>query len=594
MGGLVKGLLCLAILSLSRANNSTLPVAVLLPESGAQEVEGKQYRYVAEAALAYVNNQSWMVGQLNVTFHDTKSTAFDAWQAAEGAFKGNAATPAALVGPSYSSAALAASVSARAQAVPMLLFDATNPGLSRQPFVLRTCATDALYSQALVATLAEFEWAQFGVVYSATDYGRGFKEQLALTVSKANGGGTGGSLRMAVAAEFDSSAGHAQEELLLALEAIRSANLRIITLLCHPADAVKVMELAAARGMTGKGWLWIGPEWSTMELLQLDASPKLRAALGGMLGLVPDNGNAELRRVLGAASSAAWNVSAAGAGALFDAMWLLGDVHSANQSAVGAGLYTELLRGGTRARPSPVFERPIALDTVTKARSNQALQLVNFQGEGFVTVAAFQMGGKLVLGAGGAGAIVWPGEQGAPPSDRGSASISESAVYFFFVLLGLIGTYVADALLHEYQVYALPSSGATILVGIVIGGIVKAIGSASMIAAAKFDEQLFTLILLPIIVFESGYAMRRTYFFSQLGSILTCVRQRPVPFPPLLLPTHPSHLRPHTPLTILPTQRNHTIPPSQLCRVRHAHFNAPRRARAARRLDGGAGLCAPH
>ena len=36
--------------------------------------------------------------------------AFDAWQAAEGAFKGNAATPAALVGPSYSSAALAASI----------------------------------------------------------------------------------------------------------------------------------------------------------------------------------------------------------------------------------------------------------------------------------------------------------------------------------------------------------------------------------------------------------------------------------------------------------------------------------------------------
>jgi sodium/hydrogen exchanger 8 len=550
------------------------PVSVLLPLSGREQSEGAQYKQTAELAVQLINNQSWFAGhKLELTFEDTQSTSFGAWQAAQSAVGPSATTkPLVLVGPSYSAPALAASVSARNARIPMVLFDATNPALSRIPdFVLRTCATDELYAQALVALLRAFDWGQFGAVYSATDYGRGFKEQLALAVSQENGGGGGaeGGLFMRVAAEFapcgaagcgvggggGGGGGSSDEELEVALKQVREANLRVVALLAHPAEAARVMRLAARRGMTGKGWLWIGPEWSTAEMLAAagaaagaagaadkDAVAALAEAMGGMLGLVPDNGNAALRAALRPAGVLPASVSVAHAGALFDALWLVADRHVASEAAAGADLFYALANGTTAARPSPIFGgRPVALGAASRARSNAVLQLVNFApvaagsdsggdspgGFAFRTVATFAQagqpggGGALAFGPGGPGAIVWAGGQHTPPSDRGSASIAESATYFFLVLLGLVGAYVADALLHEYQVHALPASGATILFGVLIGALVKAIGSAKMIAAAKFDEQLFTLILLPIIVFESGYAMHRTHFFSQLGSIVT-------------------------------------------------------------------------
>ena len=450
------------------------PVSVLLPLSGREQSEGAQYEQTAELAVQLINNQSWFAGhKLVLTFEDTQSTSFGAWQAAERAVSATT-KPLVLVGPSYSAPALAASVSARNARIPMVLFDATNPALSRIPdFVLRTCATDELYAQALVALLRAFDWGQFGAVYSATDYGRGFKEQLALAVSKENGGAEGG-LSMRVAAEFapcgaagcgGGGGGSSDEELELALKEVREANLRVVALLAHPAEAARVMRLAARHGMTGKGWLWIGPEWSTAEMLaaagaagaaDVDAAAALAEAMGGMLGLVPDNGNAALRAALRPAGALPASVSVAHAGALFDALWLVADRHVASEGAAAGDdlFFYALANGTTAARPSPVFGgRPVSLGAASRARTNAVLQLVNFAptaagadsggdsgGFAFRTIATFAQaagqpgGGALAFGAGGPGAIVWAGGQHTPPSDRGSASIAESATYFFLVL----------------------------------------------------------------------------------------------------------------------------------------------------------------
>ena len=145
-------------------------------------------------------------------------------------------------------------------------------------------------------------------------------------------------------------------------------------------------------------------------------------------------------------------------------------------------------------------------------------------GNGYRVVGTFDIdvaGSTLALSVPDDNAIVWPGDQKAPPSDRGRPSVSTQAVYFFIVLIGLVGSFVAESVLHERGIHALSASGATIIIGIVVGAVVQAIGNADMIAAAKFDEELFVLILLPIIVFESGFVMRRTHFFAQLGSIIT-------------------------------------------------------------------------
>ena len=87
----------------------------------------------------------------------------------------------------------------------MVLFDATSPALSQKDFVMRTCATDALYSEATLAALQYFGWKQFAIVYSATAYARAFKEALAFSVHK---GST--DLTIGASAEFAASPGATQ------------------------------------------------------------------------------------------------------------------------------------------------------------------------------------------------------------------------------------------------------------------------------------------------------------------------------------------------------------------------------------------------
>ena len=42
----------------------------------------------------------------------------------------------------------------------------------------------------------------------------------------------------------------------------------------------------------------------------------------------------------------------------------------------------------------------------------------------------------------------------------------------------------------------------------------------TMAELLQFDEGVFVLLFLPIIIFESSYALRKRYFFHQVGTIL--------------------------------------------------------------------------
>eukprot|EP00937_MAST-01D_sp_MAST-1D-sp2_P005153 g5153.t1 len=501
-----------------------VPVSVLLPESGPLKSQGDEYKQTAQASALYINAQPFMTDpdvQLQLSFHDTNSTAYGAWKAAHDATATTNSAPALLVGPSYSGPALTASVTAQHSSTPMVLFDATSPALSDKAFVLRTCTTDSAYARATLQLMQHYDWQQFGMVYSSSQYGRGFKELLSLEVHAAGSG-----VAIAASAEFaqsDSGAVPAKtraQEIEFALDAMQKANVRILVLLAHPLDAADLLLAADARGMTGKGWAWIGPEWATGEMWQQkagDASTmqRLQALMAGVVGIVPDNRNQALRRVLPALPA---TVQVANAGMLFDALWLAASTlaKAPNPDTLRGAPLFGALAGGT-ARLSPVSARAVEIGADSRARTNQPLELVNLRGSEFVTVGTFAADGSLVVST----TVTWPGGQSAAPSDRGSTAVHTHAVYFFVVLVGLVLAFVVDSVLHEYQINTLSSSGATILLGVVVGGLVYATGDDDMVAAAKFDEKIFTLLLLPIIVFESGFVMRRTHFFSQLGSIIT-------------------------------------------------------------------------
>jgi hypothetical protein len=63
-------------------------------------------------------------------------------------------------------------------------------------------------------------------------------------------------------------------------------------------------------------------------------------------------------------------------------------------------------------------------------------------------------------------------------------------------------------------------SGAAMIMGLVLGGILKAV-SSTRLKKASFTDNFFFDILLPPIILEAGYSLEKRKFFKNLGTILS-------------------------------------------------------------------------
>ena len=75
--------------------------------------------------------------------------------------------------------------------------------------------------------------------------------------------------------------------------------------------------------------------------------------------------------------------------------------------------------------------------------------------------------------------------------------------------LALIAAYALEAFLHRRGVWWLPGSGATILLGVLLGCALLIAAGGEAHDMVEFESTIFALVLLPIIIFEAGYSITK-------------------------------------------------------------------------------------
>lgn len=77
-----------------------------------------------------------------------------------------------------------------------------------------------------------------------------------------------------------------------------------------------------------------------------------------------------------------------------------------------------------------------------------------------------------------------------------------------------------NLMLNKYHLHWIPESGLAILLGVIIGGGMNLFGYEQDTESVMFDPPVFFYVLLPPIVFEAGWSLRKRFFFENLGSIV--------------------------------------------------------------------------
>merc|ERR1719232_2079747 len=106
------------------------------------------------------------------------------------------------------------------------------------------------------------------------------------------------------------------------------------------------------------------------------------------------------------------------------------------------------------------------------------------------------------------------------PEVGSAAKEHSSSLAIFFLLFILILSIFLVHFLLKVKFHYLPESLAMVFLGAVVGMIMMSLPEAETKRIEAFSPTMFFLVLLPPIIFESGYNLHKGNFFQNIGSIM--------------------------------------------------------------------------